>query len=204
VPDVLGLAASPRKKGNSEILLDSCLEGAAQAGLVSEKIRICDLKISPCLNCGQCAGTGSCVLQDDMQMLHNKFYETRFLVVSAPVFFMGLPAQLKAVVDRCQAIWARKYLLRQRMPEPEKRRAVFIQVGGMKKESIFEGGLITIGAFFATLDYSFHGRLLLNDLDAKGAVLSHPDALLRARRLGHDLTLGSVDASIRLAEGGSG
>jgi multimeric flavodoxin WrbA len=197
VTDVLGLASSPRKEGNSELLLDACLEGVSAAGLSSEKIRICDLKISPCLNCGGCAKTGACVVQDDMQMLHKKFRDTRFLVVSSPVFFMGLPAQLKAVVDRCQAIWAGKYVLGRRMPEPETRRAAFIQVGGMKKEKIFDGSLITIGAFFATLDYAFSARLLLNNIDAKGAVLSRPEALRSARELGEGLASGKIAGVLR-------
>ncbi len=192
MPDVLGLAASPRKNGNSEILLDTCLDAVRAAGLTTEKIRICELRISPCLNCGRCAESGACAVRDDMQMLHQKFSETKLLVVSSPVFFMGLPAQLKAVVDRCQAIWARKYLLRQRMPDLESRRAVFIQVGGMKKETVFEGGLLTIRAFFATLDYAFHGKLLINDVDAKGAIRSHPEALLSARRLGEGLAGGTA------------
>jgi len=186
------LAASPRTGGNSEILLDACLKGTAQAGLSAEKIRICDLNISPCLNCGGCAKTGTCVVKDDMQMLHEKFRDMKLLVVSSPVFFMGLPAQLKAVVDRCQAIWARKYILHRRMPKPETRRAAFIQVGGMKKEKIFDCGLITIGAFFATLDYTFFGELLLNNIDEKGAVLAHPEALRQARELGEALALGKA------------
>lgn len=199
--DVLGLAASPRKKGNSECLLDACLEGVGEAGLSKEKIRICDLKISPCLNCGGCAETGVCVVQDDMQLLHNRFRETKLLIVSSPVFFMGVPAQFKAVVDRCQAIWVRKYLLRCRMPHLESRRAAFIQVGGMKKESIFECGLITIGAFFATLDYAFHGKLLLNNIDAKADVLSHPEALRRARELGEAIARGNISSTVREATG---
>jgi multimeric flavodoxin WrbA len=134
---VLAIASSPRKDGNSEILLDACLEGVAKAGVSSEKLRICELKISPCLNCGGCQKTGVCVINDDMQMLHRKFVESNILIVSSPVFFMGLPSQLKAVVDRCQAIWVRKYLLRRRMPNPDVRRALFIQVGGMKRECIY-------------------------------------------------------------------
>jgi multimeric flavodoxin WrbA len=201
VADVLGLAASPRKKGTSECLLDACLEGVGEAGLSSEKIRICDLQISACLNCGGCAETGACVVQDDMQMLHNRFRETKLLVVSSPVFFMGVPAQLKAVVDRCQAIWVRKYLLHCRMPDLESRRAAFIQVGGMKKENIFECGLITIGAFFATLDYAFHGKLLLNNIDAKADVLSHPEALRRARELGAALARENVSPAARESAG---
>jgi multimeric flavodoxin WrbA len=190
VPKVLAIASSPRKQGNSEILLDACLEGIAEAGLPSEKIRICDLKVSPCLNCGGCERTGVCVIDDDMQMLHVKFSESNILIVSSPVFFMGLPAQLKAAVDRCQAIWVRKYLLRRRMPNLDARRALFIQVGGMKKPSVFESGLITITAFFATLDYHFFDRLLLNSIDAKGAVNSHPDALAQSRQMGLDIARG--------------
>ena len=152
MPEVLAIASSPRKGGNCELLLDACLEGVKEAGAGYEKIRICDLKISPCINCGGCAEEGACVIDDDMQTLFSKFSESPILVVSSPVFFMGLPAQLKAAVDRCQAIWVRKYLLRRRMPDPDTRRALFIQAGGMKKGDVFAGGLATITAFFATLD----------------------------------------------------
>jgi multimeric flavodoxin WrbA len=119
-----------------------------------------------------------------MQSLFTKFEESPTLIVSSPVFFMGLPAQLKAAIDRCQAIWVRKYLLRRRMPAPESRHAYFIHVGGMKKEKVFDGGLATIAPFFATLDYKFSDRLLLNDIDAMGAVGAHPNALKEAARLG--------------------
>ncbi|MBI4832951.1 MAG: flavodoxin family protein [Candidatus Lindowbacteria bacterium] len=187
---VLAIASSPRKKGNSELLLDSCLEGIAEERMSIEKIRVCELKISPCLNCGGCEATGVCVINDDMQMLHQKFSEAEILIVSSPVFFMGLPAQLKAVVDRCQAIWVRKYVLKQRMPNIENRRAFFIQVGGMKRENVFHGGLLTITAFFATLDYRFSGKLLLNQIDAKGVVMSHLPALAQARQMGLDIARG--------------
>jgi hypothetical protein len=54
----------------------------------------------------------------------------------------------------------------------------------MKKEKVFDGGLATIAPFFATLDYKFSDRLLLNDIDAMGAVGTHPNALKEAARLG--------------------
>lgn len=187
---VLAIASSPRKKGNSELLLDACLEGVAEAGIPFEKIRICELRISPCLNCGGCEATGVCVINDDMQTLHKKFSDSEILIVSSPVFFMGLPAQLKAMVDRCQAIWVRKYVLKQRMANIERRRALFIQVGGMKRENVFEGGLMTVTAFLATLDYKFSERLFLNRIDSKGAVASHPSALGRARQMGLDIARG--------------
>jgi len=200
---VLALACSPRMNGNSETLLDACIEGVAEVGMSCEKIRICELKIHPCLNCGQCEKTGVCVIDDDMQMLHGKFSESDVLVVSSPVFFMGLPAQLKAAVDRCQAIWVRKYLLRKRMPNLDGRRALFLQVGGMEQKKVFEGGLRTITAFFATLDYKFFGKLLLNDIDAKGAVTSHPTALAEARRLGLEIAYGKSEQEDRRTDMGT-
>ena len=180
----LALASSPRKGGNSERLLAECLKPIADAGVSVELLRICDLNIAPCLNCGGCDKEGQCVIDDDMQMLFTKFEESPALIVSAPVFFMGLPAQLKAAIDRCQAIWVRKYLVRRRMPAPESRRAYFIYVGGMKKDKMFDGGLATIAPFFATLDYAFSDRLTLSDVDAVGAVDTHPTALKEAARLG--------------------
>lgn len=187
---ILAIASSPRQDGNSQALLDACLEPAAEAGVSIDKIRICDLNISPCANCGGCDKDGKCVIDDDMQTLFEKFERSPTLLVSSPVFFMGLPAQLKAAVDRCQAIWVRKYLLRRRMPDPDSRRAFFIQVGGMKKEKVFDGGLATIGALFATLDYKFAGKLLLKDIDAPGAAEAHPTALKQARRLGDEIVTG--------------
>ncbi len=197
MPEVLAIAASPRKGGNSEILLDACLEGVAEARVSSETVRICELKISPCQNCGGCEKTGICVINDDMQMLHRKFTESNVLIVSSPVFFMGLPAQLKAVVDRCQAIWVRKYVLRRRMPNLDARRAVFMQVGGMKRENVFTGGLLTVTAFFATLDYKFFGKLLLNKIDAKALVKADPSALAQARRLGFQVASGQIEITTR-------
>ena len=184
MPQVLALASSPRKGGNSERLLAECLEPAVDAGVSVELLRICDLNISPCANCGGCDKEGQCVIDDDMQTLFTKFEESPALVVSAPVFFMGLPAQLKAAIDRCQAIWVRKYMLRRRMPTPESRRAYFIYAGGMEKDKMFDGGLATIAPFFVSFYYAFSDKLTLTGIDALGAVDSHPTALKEAARLG--------------------
>ena len=184
---VLAIASSPRIGGSSEVVLDACLESVAEAGVHYEKIRICDFEIAPCTNCGGCDDTGDCVIDDDMQALYRKFEEFPILVISAPVFFMALPAHLKAAIDRCQAIWVRKYLLRRRMPDLDRRRGFLIQVAGMKGEKMFDGGRVTIGALFGTLDYRFKGKLHLSDIDSVGAISEHPTAFDRARQLGREI-----------------
>lgn len=184
---VLAIAASPRMGGNSDLLLDACLESLAEAGVPFERLRICDLDFAACTNCGGCDEKGECVVEDDMQTLYRKFVEYPIIVISTPVFFMALPAHLKAAIDRCQAIWVRKYLLRRRMPDLEKRRGYLIQVAGMKGDRMFEGGRVTIGALFGTLDYKFSGKLYLSDIDSAGAITGHPTALDQARQLGREI-----------------
>ena len=173
--------------GNSDLMLDACLESLTEARVSFERLRICDLDFSACTNCGGCDDTGDCVVDDDMQALYRKFVEFPILVVSTPVFFMALPAQLKAAIDRCQAIWVRKYLLRRRMPDFDNRQGYLIQVAGMKGERMFEGGRVTIGALFGTLDYRFVGRLHLGDIDSVGAINEHPTALDQARQMGREI-----------------
>jgi multimeric flavodoxin WrbA len=104
---------SPRYGGNSDMLLDSALKGAKEGGANIEKIRICDLKISPCIECHGCDDTGKCIVDDGMQTLYPKLVETDRLFLASPIFFMGVSAQTKALVDRCQCIWVRKYILKQ-------------------------------------------------------------------------------------------
>ena len=97
---VLGFAGSPRRGGNSEILLDRVLEGAASKGATVEKIAVSALKISPCRNCQGCASTGRCVVQDDMQLVYPKLCRAERIVVSSPIFFGTVSAQMKALIDR--------------------------------------------------------------------------------------------------------
>ena len=173
--------------GNSDLLLDACLESLTEARVPFEKLRICDLDFSACTNCGGCDNEGECVVDDDMQALYRKFVEFPILVVSTPVFFMALPAQLKAAIDRCQAVWVRKYLLRRRMPDFDNRQGYLIQVAGMKGERMFEGGKVTISALFGTLDYRFVAKLHLSDIDSVGAITGHPTALDQARQMGREI-----------------
>ena len=64
---VIGIVGSPRRNGNTELIVDSIIEGAEEVGARSQKIILKDLKIGPCRACDVCTKTGSCVQQDDME-----------------------------------------------------------------------------------------------------------------------------------------
>jgi len=187
---VLGIMGSPRYGGNSDILLDAALKGAKEGGAEVEKIRICDLKISPCLECHSCDETGECVQQDDMQLLYSKLIEADRLYLVSPIFFMGISAQTKAMIDRCQCIWVRKYKLKQTIGKGrEFRKGFFMSVGGSKNPEKFIGAVKTVKAFFATLDFTYEKELLIAGVDEKGAIAKHPSALDEAMKAGRELVI---------------
>ncbi|MBI5966830.1 MAG: flavodoxin family protein [Deltaproteobacteria bacterium] len=185
---VLGIYGSPRKGGNTELLLKELLRGCRDAGVEVEEVFLRDLKITPCLEIYACKKDGKCPIRDDMQLLYPKLVEVDALALASPVFFYAVSAHMKAFIDRCQALWARKYLLKQPIsPGKPKRKGVFISVGGSKGSRIFEGPLLTMKYFFDSLDMIFYRSLLFREIDAPGEILEHPTAMAEAYALGKEL-----------------
>jgi len=189
---VLGLLGSPRRQGNSELLLDQVLAGAASKGAQTEKVVLCSMAIDPCDECEACYETGRCIVQDDYQLLYPKLIKAERIVLAAPIFFLGLPAQAKALVDRCQCFWARKYVVKDPLPRTDtgvQREGFLISTAG-GPETTFECARRTVRAFLATLDARYAGELTFAGIDEQGAILKHPTALEEALILGKSLAVG--------------
>lgn len=185
---IVAICGSPRRGGNTELLLDELIRGCREAVAEVEEIYLRDLKISPCLEIYACQENGKCSILDDMQSLYLKFADADVLVLASPIFFYGVTAQVKAVIDRCQALWAKKYLLKQPIaPGKSKRPGVFLAVGGSQGNKIFDGALLTVKYFFDALDITFYRSLLYRGVDAKEEILKHPTAMAEAYALGKEL-----------------
>jgi len=198
---VLGIHGSPRKGGNTELLLKELLRGCRDAGAEIEEVFIRELKITPCLEIYACKKDGQCPIKDDMKPLYEKLVEADILAVASPIFFYAVSAHLKAVIDRCQALWARKYLLKQPIaPGKPRRKGVFLAVGGSKGSKIFDGPLLTMKYFFDALDVNFCQSLLFRGVDAKGEILEHPTAMAEAYALGKKLVKGSSEFGVGSSE----
>ena len=103
---VLILSGSPRKGGNSDTLCDQFMKGALEAGNEVEKIWVQSMKVTPCLACYYCKShAGECTIKDDMKEILDKMLAADVLVLSSPVYFYSITAQLKAVIDRTVARW---------------------------------------------------------------------------------------------------
>lgn len=103
---VLILSGSPRKGGNSDLLCNEFLRGAAEGGNDVEKIRIAEKKIGYCRACYYCRDHGGeCAIKDDMTEVLQKMIEADVIVLASPVYFYAIDAQLKAVIDRTVSRW---------------------------------------------------------------------------------------------------
>lgn len=186
---VLGISTSPRLKGNSDLLLRQALAGAESAGALVEYIRLCDLNIAPCIECNSCYKTGKCRIEDDYQLLSAKMLDAGRLIFATPIFFMTVCAQAKMLIDRCQCLWAHKYVLNKPLITScsRDRRAMVIAVGGSKSKKMFESIRLTMKSYFDVLDINYMANLFINKIDGCGEIEKHPLAMKEAYRLGCEL-----------------
>lgn len=179
----LGVLGSPRAGGNTDLLLDAALSGAAEAGAEAEKVVLDRLDIRPCTACDGCRDGVACVLNDDMMLLYRKVEEADIIILASPVYFDAVSAQTKAFIDRCQLFWCRKYLLK---IKGRPRASAFISVGARVRTDF--GALeATARALFYTLDAMPCHFLTFAGFEEPGSIQDHPDAIEQARGLGRKL-----------------
>lgn len=186
---VLGLFASPRRGGNTDLLLEEILRGAQSRGAEIEKVFLSDWDISGCRECRRCEMDGNCVVQDQMQKLYPKLLQADCIILASPIFFYGVTAQAKRMIDRCQALWARKYILKRTSVQEKsaRRKGWFISVAGSRGEKVFQGAILTVKYFFDALNVEYAGSLTFREIDGKGAIKKHPTALKEAFQAGRQL-----------------
>ena len=181
---VLAISTSPRRHGNSESALDTVLESFT--GESVEKVVLNDLNISPCKGCGRCEKLGECIQKDDFQALGEKIRTCDVLIFASPVYSMSVCAQGKALIDRCQVFWSRKYVLHD-LPKPEgKKFGMFISVSGQNRKGIFDH-TIPVAQFLFDVSQIPASRiqyLLLPGLDKMGDFKKNPDAVRKAKEAG--------------------
>ena len=98
--NILVLSGSPRKGGNTELLAEAFAKGAAAQHHV-EIVSVRDYKVNPCMGCNACfKANGICAQKDDIALIYEKMSQADMLVIASPVYFYGICAQLKAVIDR--------------------------------------------------------------------------------------------------------
>ena len=185
---ILGLQGSPRLNGNTSILLEKLLDEARNLGAATQTIHAAKKNILPCKECGTCERKGFCPIDDDMQGIYPLLWQADLIVLATPIFFYGATAQLKALIDRSQALWSRKYVLGLSDPGRQWRKGTLIAVGATKGKNLFEGVTLTAKYFFDAVGAEFAGELTYKQIESSGDIKAHPTALNDAKEMGQRLT----------------
>jgi multimeric flavodoxin WrbA len=185
---IIAFNGSPRLGGNTEALTNEALKPLRKAGHEIKVYHLNTLNIKPCQDCGGCVKTGVCIQKDAMTEIFAAIRETDRIILASPIFFHGLSAQAKAMVDRCQSFWCEKYLLKKTIPSSyHGRKGLLLLVAGMKKEDGLRCAEATAKAFFRTVSVPEHETLAYGGVDGRGDIVKHPTALKDAFEAGKRL-----------------
>jgi len=172
---VLGINGSPRQKGNSQYLMSCFMEEMKSLGHDTRVLDAVKLKINACIGCGNCETKGVCIFKDDFtHVFLPEVIKADIIILSSPIYFYAFPARLKALIDRIQVLWSRKYRLKMDEFKGRKRKGVLLAVGATRGKDLFDGLKLTGRYFFDAADIQYSADLLYRGVDEKGAMEMHP------------------------------
>lgn len=169
--NILGINSSPRKNGNSRYLMDLFLEELQKKGHRAQELDAVGMKIKPCIGCGHCETEGACIFKDDFTTdVLPALSRADGVVVASPVYFYGFPAKLKALIDRTQVMWSRRYRLKLDEFKNRQRKGILIGVGATKGKDLFDGMKLTARYFFDAATIEYTADLFVRGVDEAGKI----------------------------------
>ncbi|MBU2541335.1 MAG: flavodoxin family protein [Candidatus Omnitrophica bacterium] len=180
VKKILFINASPRKGGNTDIVL-SKISNSIGKRAQSETIIINDLNFRPCQGCEECAEGAVCILDDDLGGIYKKIADSDVIIFGSPIYFGSLSSQAKMLIDRMQPFWVAK---QKRLEEPsltkeatlniKRKKGFLVLVSGSSREYFFENAKQIIKNFFDVVNTQYCGQLFYAKIDKKGEILDFP------------------------------
>lgn len=186
---IIAIYGSPRRHGNTAKLLRSAVAGARSVGAEVIEIVLRDLKLQPCLEIYACQKDGRCAIKDDFHGLAERLLSAQATILASPIFFYAVSAHVKAMMDRCQSLWVKKYWLEKKPYTrlDNHKPGLFLTVGATHGRRLFEGAEMSVKYFFDTFDTSLWRTLAYRGLDGADDILKHPEYLAEARQAGVEL-----------------
>lgn len=173
---VLGISASPRKDGNTAILVMHLLKFLESKAIQTEYLSFSELKVNPCIGCGYCAKKKKCKIDDDCEKIFNSMKRADFIIIGSPVYRLGVPAQLKALIDRSSFLIQRNELF-------SGKESSIIVIGREGSTGKIQTAN-TIVDFLLSMDCSIVPPIILGNAHKKGEIKKDSFALLLIEQLG--------------------
>ena len=164
---ILIINGSPRRSKNCSQIIENITKKLDENKLNYEVLNIYKMNIDYCTACGYCDRTGKCVIKDDMTTLYEEFDKSIGTIVVSPMFFQSISTKVKTLVDRTQAFYSSKYILKKPSLDVNKeRRGMFIAVGGQPKyENQFLGGQLVMDLFFKCINTKLVSNVYMSNSD---------------------------------------
>lgn len=179
---ILGIMGSPRRNGNTHVLVSRVLEAAQRDGAEVELVCLGDLHIRQCDGCHVCWKTGKCAKNDDMQALYPKLAAADAVVLGTPVYWYGPTALMKAFIDRLVF-----FNCPETRPQIRGHRAV---LAIPFEDTTLETAELLVRMVEKSLEYlevQLVGKVVVPGVGERGDVLEQQEALEAAEQLGFDL-----------------
>ncbi|MFZ7127275.1 MAG: flavodoxin family protein [Desulfobacterales bacterium] len=187
---VLGLQGSPRRKGNTHFLLSTFLSEAEKLGAATRMLEVDRMNIVPCKEYVVCEKRGYCPIEDDVRdEIYPLLREADLIVAGTPVFFYNMTAQLKAVIDRCQVFWSRKYRFHLRDPKHRVKQGILLSVAATRGKKLFDAIHLSLQNFFDAVDARYSEHLTYRGIEGPKDMRAHPTVREDVRRLAEKVIL---------------
>ena len=193
MPQIIALFGSPRPRGNTGLLLEQALAGAAESGCTTERVNVPFLTFEPCLESLHCMSQAECSQLDDLTPYYDRVVEADGVIIATPVMTMGTPGKLKGFFDRFQVLFWAKYGRKDPLVSRERRaqrHGLLLAISGLSRAQVphvFDGLRYTIEAFYDITDVTPGEELLVDDMDTKRDLSRFPELLGEARAAGRRL-----------------
>ena len=176
---VVAIYGSPRRGGNSEILLNNFLEELDNAEV--RRFFLNEMRFLPCQECENIRKDGKCKIEDDMQKLYPEIENADLVVVASPVFFGSVSAQIKMMIDRFQCQWLAINIFK--TFTPKKKKGLFLCVEASERKDFFENAKVIIKNFFKTIGAEYSGEVLCCGVGEKGEIEKKKECIERVKEL---------------------
>ncbi len=184
---ILAINGSPRKRGNTETVLDAFLHGAEGTGASTAKISLTDIDHTNCRGCNACHKKGVCILKDELTPVFEEVLSSDILVLASPIYSMTVTAEMKSFIDRGQFLWAQKFVTKTLSfsnEHLEHHVGVYLGTSGQDIPHIFDAAFPVVRAFFNDAGFSYTENVLFPGMDQHGGVKSWPESVVFAEAEG--------------------
>lgn len=181
VKKIVALVGSPRKGGNTDLLVDAFIEGAEPAGAEVDKVYLNGLKIRGCQGCLACHKDGKCRQKDDMIDLHGRLLDADVWLLATPVYWWGPTAQIKTAIDRMYCL-----CFGENLKKLQGKKVALITASADEPENATPHLVGMFRESFEFIKMEWAGQLLIKAHE-KGEVAKDKDSLVKARKLGEEV-----------------